>query len=197
VDLEGVEVGGEGRLGPVTVDRDRRCDRPGPVHGVVDEGHPAHRAQGFGPEEGEGPEALAGTRRQHDRGRRVASCQTVAMQQRRWLNPAQPQTLQIAVFLFYANSFFIILALLLNADLPLIYIGIFVGQVAAGWGIANEMKWAYYLGLAMAVLPFAIRFYYFSNPFSGTGLISLMFEIALIALLVHPQSRDYQRIWFK
>ena len=119
------------------------------------------------------------------------------MQQRRWLNPAQPQTLQIAVFLFYANSFFIILALLLNADLPLIYIGIFVGQVAAGWGIANEMKWAYYLGLAMAVLPFAIRFYYYSNPFSGTGLISLMFEIALIALLVHPQSRDYQRIWFK
>ena len=119
------------------------------------------------------------------------------MQQRRWLNPAQPQTLQIAVFLFYANSFFIILALLLNADLPLIYIGIFVGQVAAGWGIANEMKWAYYLGLAMAVLPFAIRFYYFSNPFTGTRLLSLMFEIALIALLVHPQSRDYQRIWFK
>jgi hypothetical protein len=26
--------------------------------------------------------------------------------------------------------------------------------------------------------------------------IGLMFEIALIALLLHPQSRDYQRIWF-
>src|SRR5205085_472372 len=136
-------------------------------------------------------------RRQHDCGRRVGCCQNVAMQQRRWLNPAQPQTLQIAVFLFYANSAFILLALLLNADVPLLYIGVFVGQVAAGWGIANEMKWAYFLGIAMAVLPFVIRFYYNNNPFVGAGLISLMFEIALIALLVHPQSRDYQRIWFK
>ena len=144
-------------------------DGPGPAHGVVDEGHPAHRAHGLGPEEGEGPQPLAGARRQHDRGRRVASCQNVAMQQRRWLNPAQPQTLQIAVFLFYANSCFIILALLLNADLPLIYIGIFVGQVAAGWGIANEMKWGVLPRIAMAVLPFAIRFYYYSNPFSGAA----------------------------
>ena len=29
------------------------------------------------------------------------------------------------------------------------------------------------------------------------SLMSLMFEIALIALLLHPQSRDYQRIWFR
>ena len=119
------------------------------------------------------------------------------MQQRRWLNPAQPQTLQIAVFLFYANSFFILLALLLNADLPLLYIGIFVGQVAAGWGIANEMKWAYYLGLAMAVLPFGIRFYYYNNPFVGTGLHQPHVRDRPDRPPVHPQSRDYQRIWFK
>jgi hypothetical protein len=24
-----------------------------------------------------------------------------------------------------------------------------------------------------------------------------MFEVALVALLLHPQSREYQRIWFK
>ena len=29
------------------------------------------------------------------------------------------------------------------------------------------------------------------------SLLGLMFAIALIALLLHPQSRDYQRIWFK
>ena len=197
MDAEGLEVGGERRLGVVAVDCDRRGDRPGPAHGVVDQGYAADRTQGLGPQQGEGTEALAGTCRQHDRGEPVGYCQNVAMQQRRWLNPSQPQTLQIAVFLFYANSAFILLALLLNADLPLLYIGIFVGQVAAGWGIANEMKWAYFLGIAMAVLPFGIRFYYNNNPFVGTGLISLMFEIALIALLIHPQSRDYQRIWFK
>ena len=34
--------------------------------------------------------------------------------------------------------------------------------------------------------------------FNLTGnIIGLMFDIALVALLVHPQSRDYQRIWFK
>jgi hypothetical protein len=27
--------------------------------------------------------------------------------------------------------------------------------------------------------------------------IGLLFEIALFALVVHPQSRDYQRIWFR
>ncbi len=101
------------------------------------------------------------------------------------------------MFLFYANSAFILLALLFNADIPLLYVLIFAGQILAGYGIANEVKWGYILGIVMAVTPFAIRFYYFNNPFIGTGLISLMFEIALIALLLHPQSRDYQRIWFK
>jgi hypothetical protein len=28
-------------------------------------------------------------------------------------------------------------------------------------------------------------------------LMNLMFEIALVALLLHPQSREYQRIWFR
>jgi hypothetical protein len=45
----------------------------------------------------------------------------------------------------------------------------------------------------MAVLPFALIF---THSFS-TDLITLMFEIALLALLLHPQSREYQRIWFK
>jgi hypothetical protein len=36
----------------------------------------------------------------------------------------------------------------------------------------------------------------FGNPL-GTDLLTLMFEIALLALLLHPQSREYQRIWFK
>jgi hypothetical protein len=28
-------------------------------------------------------------------------------------------------------------------------------------------------------------------------LISLVFPVALFALLLHPMSRDYQRIWFQ
>ncbi|HEX7276769.1 MAG TPA: hypothetical protein VF244_05285 [Acidimicrobiales bacterium] len=119
------------------------------------------------------------------------------MQQRRWTNPSQPQTLQIAVFLFYINSAFLLFDLVRLGVFPMLYLGIVTGQVAAGYGIANERKWGYALGILMAFLPFLLRWYYFDNPLRGAGLISLMFEIALIALLMHPQSRDYQRIWFK
>ena len=123
------------------------------------------------------------------------------MERRRWLNPAQPQTLQIATFLFYFDAAFGLLAFILR---PGSYNGIFLllalmiigGQVVAGWGISNEFKWAYPFAIVMAVLPFLLRFFVVGNPFS-TDIINLMFEIALVALLLHPQSRDYQRIWFK
>ena len=51
----------------------------------------------------------------------------------------------------------------------------------------------------MAVLPFVLAAVINSNhnPFGGADVITLIFEIALIALLLHPQSRDYQKVWFK
>ncbi len=101
------------------------------------------------------------------------------------------------MFLLYINAAFLVLDLLLANAFPLLFLGIIIGQVAAGYGIANERKWGYGLGIAMAIFPFFLRFYYLGNPLTGANLIGLMFEIALIALLLHPQSRDYQRIWFK
>jgi hypothetical protein len=120
-----------------------------------------------------------------------------AMASRRFINPAQPQTLLIAVYLLYFNSFLLLLAMLRAGAFPLVYLGLAIGGAAAAYGIANERKWAYALGIAMAMLPFAFSFYRYGNPFAGGDLLSLMFEIALVALLLHPQSRDYQRIWFK
>jgi len=118
------------------------------------------------------------------------------MQNRRWLNPTQPQTLQIAVFLLYINAAFAILRVLLTGSFEAISLVTIVGGVAAGSGIANERKWSYALALVIAFLPLVLRFLIFGNPLSS-DLIVLMFDIALIALLVHPQSREYQRIWFK
>jgi hypothetical protein len=118
------------------------------------------------------------------------------MASRRFLNPAQPQTLVIAVYLLYLNAVFLLFDLLRLGIFPVLYIALVIGGAAAGYGIANERKWAYGLGIAMAVLPFILRFYYSGNPLSS-NLLSLMFEIALVALLLHPLSRDYQRIWFK
>ena len=118
------------------------------------------------------------------------------MQTRRWLNPTQPQTLQIAVFLLYINAVFIVLTFLRTGWLPFLIIA--GGGVGAGYGIANERKWGYGLGIVMSFLPFALRAYYGGlGNILTTDALSLMFEIALVALLLHPQSRDYQRIWFK
>lgn len=121
------------------------------------------------------------------------------MSDRRFLNPAQPQTLQIAVFLLYFNGALLFLSILLGGGgaVPLVALVFVVGQPLAAFGIANERKWAYILGIVMALGPFALNFYYYGNPLAGTQILNLLFEIALVALLVHPQSRDYQRIWFK
>jgi hypothetical protein len=116
------------------------------------------------------------------------------METRRWVNPSQPQTLQIAVFLLYFDAVF---TLIFNLGiLGPIGLLIVVGSAAAGYGIANEQKWGYGLGIAMAVLPFALRLAVGASILGGS-IINLMFEVALVALLLHPQSRDYQRIWFK
>jgi hypothetical protein len=118
------------------------------------------------------------------------------MQRRRFLNPAQPQTLVIAVYLLYFHAGFLLFFLLVNGVFPLLYLALVAGGFLAGWGISNEFKWAYVLAIAMAIAPFVLRFLDSGSPLSG-DLIGLMFEIALVALLLHPQSRDYQRLWFK
>ena len=97
--------------------------------------------------------------------------------------------MQIAVFLLYFNAFF---ALLFEPVASLYGVAIIVGGVAAGFGIANERKWGYALGIGVAALPLALVLLG-----DGVSLLRLMFDIALVALLLHPQSRDYQRIWFK
>jgi hypothetical protein len=119
------------------------------------------------------------------------------METRRWTNPTQPQTLQIAVFLLYANA---VLGLLLGNVLSmwgsLVGLVALVGFAAGGFGIANEKRWGYKLALvvagAEALTLVRIVFGYDANDF----IISLMFSVALVALLLHPNSREYQKIWF-
>ena len=121
----------------------------------------------------------------------------MGMETRRWLNQSQPQTLVIAVLLLYLDAAFGILSVLTGAG-GLLLIAIIVGSIAAGYGIANERKWGYWLGVAIAVLyllPFIL--YLLQNGRLSSNLIGLAFAIAKFALLIHPQSRDYERIWFK
>jgi hypothetical protein len=113
---------------------------------------------------------------------------------RRWLDRSQPQTLYMATLLLYINAVFELIALLsygvggLGILAPLFVIG----QVAAAWGIANEKRLGYYLGVVVAILPVVLI-----PKYGSGGILNLLFMVALIALLLHRQSRQYQKIWFK
>jgi hypothetical protein len=126
------------------------------------------------------------------------------METRRWTNPSQPQTLYLAVVLFYINA---VMSLIFGNYVGLLFgflgvLAFIVGSVAAGLGIANEKKWGYILGIAVA--GFQLTPFLWLIATDGVGvvfniryLIAVIFPVVLFALLVHPMSRDYQRIWFR
>jgi hypothetical protein len=119
------------------------------------------------------------------------------METRRWTNPSQPQTLYMATFLLYINAVF---DLIFSGFNPIAVV-IAAAQVGAGFGIANEKRWGYVLGVVVAslalaifvILPLALDV---GAIFSIAFLLNALFPVALFALLVHPLSRDYQKIWF-
>ena len=122
-----------------------------------------------------------------------------------WINNRQPQTLYIAQVLMYFRGGMAILfggligigrvSLLGSTVIGTLYLLLLtVGLVAGAYGIANE-KWGYQLGVAGA--PFLIRL----QLLVGDGLldaltvdsIGLVFDVALVALLLHPMSSDIQK----
>jgi hypothetical protein len=112
----------------------------------------------------------------------------------RWFNNTQPQTLQVAVMLLYLNAAFLVLAALTGNTSPYV-LAIMLGEAAGAFGIANEKKWGYAVGVVAACLPLVLLI--LRRGAFGFSILTLMFEIALVALLLHPQSREYQRTWFK
>src|SRR6516165_5641516 len=114
--------------------------------------------------------------------------------QLKWVNQFQPQTLYMATILCYVDAVFGLIfsgGLLLNLFI--------VGCLGAGaFGIANEKKWGYAVAVGGAVLQVVLLLAVFGMAvFTSTVIISFLFDAALVALLLHPMSREYQRIWFK
>jgi hypothetical protein len=120
------------------------------------------------------------------------------VQPRQWTNQRQPQTLQIAVFLLYAEA---VLGVLFGQIFSGLGLLLAVGSAVAGYQIANDRRWGYRLGVAVAGLQVALlTLVILGNLTEITNLyflISLVFPVALFMALVHPVSRDYQRIWFE
>jgi hypothetical protein len=124
----------------------------------------------------------------------------------KWLDRSQPQTLYSGTVLLYFNAFWWLLDLMtLNGT----YLGVLgsavlspvmaLGALFAGLAIANERREGYWGGVAIAVVNLLALVVLFVDVHgqSFSVIINLVFGVALLALLLHPMSRNYQRIWFR
>ena len=117
---------------------------------------------------------------------------------RRWFDGSQPQTLQGAVILCYLTAVFGLIGLLARAypqagplaELVPLALG------AAGFGVANEKRWGYRLGVALAAFNVLVDLYVLIRAGFGIAL-TLLFAVVLLGLFLHSQSREYERIWFR
>ena len=134
---------------------------------------------------------------------------------KRWFDRMQPQTLQIATWLLYLNGFFALVDLIDGGGyLNVIRIrytgGILIGLLsvalyaAGGWLMANDRKLGYQLAIVAAVSPFFLRLWAYQgipasvyDKISDGSTLELLFDVALVALILHPHSRNHQKIWYK
>ena len=100
-----------------------------------------------------------------------------------------PQTLASATMLLYIEGVF-------NLVRGQVLFLVGVAMFPAAWAIANDKRWGWRLGVVAASLAVFIRlaWYGLSSPISLA--FALLFPVVLLAPLVHPQSREHQRIWF-
>jgi hypothetical protein len=113
---------------------------------------------------------------------------------RRWFDGSQPQTLQGAVMLCYLTAVFGLIAIVLGtyplAEIVPLALGV------AGFGVANEKRWGYRLGVVLAALNVLIDIWVlFLGGFAI--LLTLLFAVVLLGLFLHSHSRQYERIWFR
>jgi hypothetical protein len=135
---------------------------------------------------------------------------------RKWFDRMQPQTMQIATWLLYLNGFFALIGFMDKSDWTGIariekgLLGSLVGLIvvasfiAGGYLMANDRRIGYRLALVAAFSPFVLRIWIlWSYPgwgaidkITGNDTFGFIFEAALCALLLHPQSREHQRLWY-
>jgi hypothetical protein len=119
----------------------------------------------------------------------------------------QPQTLQIATWLLYINGFFAF-ANFVDSRMELGYIrrffafgpvyglAVIAAHVLGGLLMANERKIGYKIAVAASFTPFVSNLIVYRSLI-GVSFLGSIFDIALIALLLHTQSRSHQKVWFR
>ena len=141
---------------------------------------------------------------------------------RRWVNPSQPDLLQIATWLGYFRGAFTLLFGLDDQFIvfpvsdvddgrvsnPILRLGLPLLLAGGAYLLANGRRLGWKLLLIGAALPLAARLLIAfgvslsSIDVSATSpleydIIGLIFEVALVALLLHPRSRQYEKVWLE
>lgn len=140
---------------------------------------------------------------------------------RKWFDRMQPQTLQIAAMLLYLNGFFALISVIDSTDYlgylrDRYSIGLIIGLIVvalyalSGVFMANDLRIGYKFAIVASLSPFILRFWAYTDIENTTGFsyslyhklnggstLNLVFELALCALIFHPQSRSHQRIWYR
>ena len=125
-----------------------------------------------------------------------------------WINNRQPQTLYSAQILLYVGAVSALIFGNTGAGVIDNGLGQFVvvllltfGAAGGAFGIANERRWGYRLGIAAAIAPFVVRLIVWRrfglDDAIQWNLFGLVFDVAVLAALLHRTSGEYQRIYFR
>jgi hypothetical protein len=98
------------------------------------------------------------------------------------------------VLFSYLNAALALVFTLILGQSP--FLVVFILLAVAAFGIANDRRVAYW---AAVVLACAYVLGVLATMVTGGGfggILNLLFAGILVALLLHPESRHYQRIWF-
>lgn len=120
------------------------------------------------------------------------------METRRWVNPSQPATLAAATWFLYAGALVsLVVAVLDPSFLSLLAAALLV---TAAYLTANTNSLGWFLGVftcaGQVAVPAIALVEDFGDTISLWFVASLVLPIATLALLIHPESRDFQRVWF-
>ncbi len=96
--------------------------------------------------------------------------------------------------MLYLTGFLGLIGGLVYGGYGLISILFLAGDFAGGYGISNEKKWGYITGIAVTALSLVLDASY---GLASVGILNIIFTVALLALLLHPMSRQYYKTWFK
>jgi len=85
----------------------------------------------------------------------------------------------------------------------IVAIAVVVGSAAAAYLIVNEKKIGWRIGVVVAAAPvvglalLVVLGYPQRLSLIDAINIRLLFDVALVVLLVHDQTRSYEKVWFK